>query len=265
MSTIGFYFNSVELPHIRGYSENVNSIVDSLVRIGRDGAESNTGKIGARAINIRGQISGADHDAVRTAWAAVLAALYDDDGGNTKAYLRSFSDRQITAQVINHAYSYNQRDAGMQTADYSISFRSDDAYWERVMNVNKSGASLSSGDKVTITYGNDDDEVEDAPSWPRITVTAITQLDADIVLTNNTTGAIWTYGANLAAGHILIVDMEEHTVTDDMTSVMNNTDHPDADWWMLRGGVANEIQLDFGGGANDAAMSITFAGRNFNP
>lgn len=125
-------------------------------------------------------------------------------------------------------------------------------------------ASMQSGDTLTVPGPTDPEpNMGYAYSWPVITITATTKLEDDIVLTNNTTGAIWTYDADLAASKALVVDMENHTVTNDGSDDIANVD-TSSDWWVLKGGVANEIQLDFAGGAVDAALSIVYYRRYYN-
>ena len=257
---IAFTFNTVTLIGVGYWADNCASAVDSLARVDRDGILTNTGQLTGRAIRLQGRIVQDSEDNMRAAWAAILAGLYDDDGGNVKAALTAFNDRQIVAQVLRQTVDFNKQTANLHTADYTIDFITDDSYWRATSTTPKLDVTLSTGGTQTIAAA----DMGDAVCWPVITLSSATGLDSDIVLTNTTTGAVWTYGANLAAGHSLVVDMELHTVTDNGTSVINNVDHPNAEWWPFRGGVENVITLAFAGGANDASLSTVYYKRYYN-
>lgn len=260
-AAIAFTFGTIPIVGVGNWADNVASAIDSLAIVDRDGIKVNTGRLTGRAIRIRGRIVQDSELNMRAAWAAILAALYDDDGGNIKAALTAFDDRQITAQVSRHSVDFNEQTANMHTADYTIDFITEESYWEAVSSYKEGDTGMSTGSTFVVSAAH----VGDAPSWPgAITVSSATGLNLNIVLTNNTTGAIWTYKANLAAAHDLVINMKNHTVTDDGSNAINDVDHPDTDWWLLRGGVENTIQLDFAGGAGDAIVAFDSTARYYN-
>lgn len=257
---IAFTFAGTTLTGTGGWGDNMASAVDSLAKVDRDGIANNTGRLTGRAIRVRGRIVQDSESNMRTAWATILKALYDPDGGNIVDKLTAFDDREILAQVLRKSVDFNKNTANMHTADYTIDFLTASSYWRATSTTTKLDENLSTSGTQTITAGNNGDAV----TWPVMTLSSATGLNSDIVLTNTTTGAIWTYEANLAAGHDLVIDMENHTVTDDASNVINNVDHPDAEWWPLRGGVENVITLTFAGGANDASLSTVYYKRYYN-
>lgn len=259
---IGFTFNSVTIPGVNSYGGRVNSSIDSLQKIGRDGVTSQTGRLGGRPITISGTIARSSEDLMRSAWATLLAALYDDDGGSIKADLTAFTDREITCQLADHSVQFGTDKANMHACDYTLAFWADFPFWKATSSTQQVEENMSTGGTMTILAAN----MGDAACWPTsVVVTAgAAQLTSDIVITNTTTSEVWTFGAALAATKVLSVDMENHDVTNDSTDAIDDVTHASSEWWMLRGASNNVIQLDFGGGANDATMTITWIPRYFN-
>lgn len=258
---LGFTFGGVALTGIERWGEGVISTIDSLVKVDRDGVASNTGKLAGRRVTVGGRITNSSEDSMRAAWATVLRSLYDDDGGNIKAVLKAFTDRQITAQVERHSVSFGKTTQSLHAADYTIEFFTDSPYWEATSTETISEANLSSGGTITwLATG-----VGDAICWPVITLSSAgTGLTAIITITYDTTGAVWTFGANVAAGKDLVIDMKNHTVTNDGVDAINNVTHPSSDWFPLRGNAAGQITLTFAGGAADVVFVAVIRKRYFN-
>lgn len=252
---IAFTFNSVTIPGVNSWGGRTNHSIDALQKIGRDGTSSQVGSLGGLPITISGTIARSSEDLMRSAWATLLKALYDDDGAGIKAMLTVFDDREIECQLADKSVRFGKDKANLHACDYTLAFWADDPYWIDTAGPYLSeDTTMSTGDTLAVLAAR----IGDARCWPTITVTAgAGQITSDIVLVNSTTGGTWTFGANVAAGKALAIDMENHTVTNDGANAIDDVTHASSDWWHLRGRVENVIGLFFGGGAADVQLLIS--------
>lgn len=156
-----------------------------------DGMIAETAKLGAKTINIEGDIAGSSYDSLRTNLDALHAGLL-----NGVQKLTKDNERYIYCQLKSFNYAYDHM---TRRATWTAQFVAHDPFW--YSEATKSDVTApSSGVGYTVANAGN------APARVKVELTAGSETDNNCQVENTTKGQIFNYRGVIAAADILEVD-----------------------------------------------------------
>uniref|UniRef100_A0A6M3IS11 Putative tail protein n=1 Tax=viral metagenome TaxID=1070528 RepID=A0A6M3IS11_9ZZZZ len=182
------------------FSNNTKSKIYNVAQ--RNGIVSDEERLGATTITLNVNVKGTTVDNLRTNISTMIKEI---SAGKRGLYL--YDDRYIICQKISITQTF-PRGAGMLSADFVITFRSDSGFFQSVILYSDTEIIASSPTTYILTYDGD------APSTPQIKFIA-NQGNAvpTISFENLNTGKKFSYSANLPENKILTIECNPDIAT----------------------------------------------------
>lgn len=215
---VQFYIGTFLLDNTNGVSINdiqiaIQKTVQQFALPKYDGSVIPIGKRSSITARIRGSVTAADYDALRTALDNLKNAF--DDTAEKK--FTTDDDRQLFVQYKSFSYSWK---AIRTFADFSVEIvASDPLFYSQTLN--SDSRTPTSGVGYTVTNAGN------KPTRCKVTITAPAgPVAAACLLQNSTTGEVFQYNGTIAGTEVLVVnnrvDTPDYVVTNDGVSDWSN-------------------------------------------
>ena len=208
MATVGTRFHTYSFNNdIEGWSVKIDFPLDGADIPKRDGVLINSGKVGQRVYQLKGQIQASTPTALRTARDAMLQVIANRTGN-----LYLFTDRFAEARLTKYSEAIVDG-SGIEALDFILEFTCSEPF-EQSETLNSSSLTTSTSGDSTYTVTNNGNY----ETFAKITVTApASSIVNDILVSNTTRDETFTFLGTLAGTKALIVNslVTPFTVTND--------------------------------------------------
>lgn len=211
MPTFGCQFGSYSF-NASGWSESVTQRVETVAVPRRDGVLASEARPEAKRITVNGVLTAASATSLRTLEDAMVAAFRYPSAASPIAELRLWDDRHIDAQLDSWQRQY---EPNLLTAmRWQAGFIAATPYYISDTLTEQSVSPSATSSTFAVTGGGN------APTYPTVTITAATDINAGCRVVNVTNNEYIQYSAALHTGDVLILDHENLTAKDNGANVL---------------------------------------------